>query len=68
MHIGTNMIISCPNCGGTMIIANPTKQDGLLKQHKIVQKCEDCKKEYKNLYYNICRLLATIRLSKIHVL
>lgn len=43
MKIGANLVISCPYCNSTMIIANPTKQERLKKEHKIIQVCNDCK-------------------------
>ena len=41
--IGMNLMINCPACGSLMIIANPLKQTGNQAEHKIAQKCGDCK-------------------------
>lgn len=43
MKIRANLIISCPSCHATMIIANPTAQERLRKEHKIKQVCGNCK-------------------------
>jgi len=44
MKLGLNIVTECPLCKSTMIIADPIKQDSLSGEHKIEQRCGDCKR------------------------
>jgi len=43
MKISANIIMDCPNCGKTLILSEPIKQESISGMSQVKQKCGECK-------------------------